>query len=201
MFFLGRIITKNKNLDTFDFIDVTSDVSKIDDSTPTLIIGRSLAESIYGKDKIHLLDKKICDNVYWTFSKLEKRSEYDQCIDKFITSITTSIFNNVKYVYFNIFTKSFSCIKNLIKYVDNDDDKIFYLHNRHLYMLCNNTIVGLSLIDTEYIGICDNKILNKIKSNRHNKIIYNDFFIDRKIKNLLNNCNYIIPYMHQLYNI
>lgn len=193
---LGRIITKSKNVDVVEFIEVTDDVNKIDGKIPTLIIGRSFAESIYGKDMIHLLDKKICDNVFWTFSKLEKRSEYDQDIECFVTSIVSSLLNNIKYYYFNIFTKSLSCIKNLINYIDNDDDKVFYVYKKHIYMLCNNTVVGLSLFDTEYIGVTDDKVLNRIKSNSHNVIIYNDYFISKKMKKLLNNNSFIVPYFY-----
>jgi hypothetical protein len=47
---IGRIITKNKNIDTLDFVDVTSDISSIDNFVPTLIIGKKQAEEIYGKE-------------------------------------------------------------------------------------------------------------------------------------------------------
>ena len=73
--YIGRIITKNKNINTLDFVDVTKNVGSIDNFTPTLIIGKKKAEEIYGKENIKVLDKKITNNVSWTFDKVERRNE------------------------------------------------------------------------------------------------------------------------------
>ena len=56
---IGRIITKNKNIDTLDFVDVTEHIGNIDNFIPTLIVGKKNAEEIYGKDNVKVLDKKI----------------------------------------------------------------------------------------------------------------------------------------------
>ena len=78
MEYLGRVITNGRKINTIDFVDKTSKYDSIDTSIPTLIIGKALAEKIYGKDKIHILTKKIEDNVFWTYSKTEKRQKYEK---------------------------------------------------------------------------------------------------------------------------
>ena len=63
--YLGRIITKSKNVDTIDFVDITNDKSFAKDCTiPTLVIGKKNAQELVGKENIHFLDKKISDNLY-----------------------------------------------------------------------------------------------------------------------------------------
>ena len=81
--YIGRIITKGKNLETLDFVEVTTKFEKGDNSIPTLIIGKENAEKIYGKENIHVLDKKIEDNVYWTFGKLERRNDFERDLQSF----------------------------------------------------------------------------------------------------------------------
>jgi hypothetical protein len=66
---IGRIISNKENIDTLDFVDVTENIGSIDNFIPTLIIGKKKAEEIYGKDNIKVLDKKISQNVSWTFDK------------------------------------------------------------------------------------------------------------------------------------
>lgn len=198
MKYIGRIITKSKNIEPLDFVEVTDDKEKIDKSIPTLIIGKQTAESIYGKDKIHLLDKKIEDNVYWTFGKLEKRTEFENDLETFNNIILKNLLETVNYVYFNIFTMSMSCIKRFIKYLSNDIDKVIYRFGDHLYVLCNNSVVGISMIDLEYIGIDKNSVIQKIEKNTHNKIINNDYFISKNLKNKLNGNKIIVPYLYFL---
>ena len=58
--FLGQVITKNNTIETLDFINVTSDTAVSDNATIyTLVIGKQLAETLYGKENVHILDKTI----------------------------------------------------------------------------------------------------------------------------------------------
>ena len=78
MNYIGRIITKNK-LESSTLFDITSSLKKVNDDIPTLIIGWNNAKTIYG-DNLDILDKKISKNLYWTFSKREKRNDYENDI-------------------------------------------------------------------------------------------------------------------------
>ena len=50
--YIGRIITKNKNINTLDFVDVTDNFGSIDNFVPTLVIGKKNAENFFGKHNI-----------------------------------------------------------------------------------------------------------------------------------------------------
>ena len=71
MNYLANIYTKSK-LDIEPFFNVVDDENKLIDGIPTLIIGWDSVKSLYGD--INILDKKVKDNIYWTFGKRERRN-------------------------------------------------------------------------------------------------------------------------------
>ena len=106
--YIGRIITKGKNLETVDFVDITQQLNITDKTVPTLIIGKQNAEKIYGKENVHVLDKKIEDNVYWTFGKLERRNDFERDLLAFNKMLIKKLFKNVNYEYFNVYTSDYN---------------------------------------------------------------------------------------------
>lgn len=196
--YIGKIITKSKNLDTIDFVEITSKYEMSDNTLPTLIIGKENAEKIYGKEKIHVLDKKIEENVYWTFSKLERRNDYEKDLHSFNMKLINNLLNKVQYSYFNIFTCKYEDVKNVIIKIDTLNTNVFYITNEHLYMLLNNDVIGISFEELKYIGIPKEKILSRIKKNKYNKIINNDYFISKNMHRYLNNNKIIVPYVYFL---
>ena len=71
MNYLANIYTKSK-LDIEPFFNVVDDENKLIDGIPTLIIGWDSVKSLYGD--INILDKKVKDNIYWTFGQRERRN-------------------------------------------------------------------------------------------------------------------------------
>ena len=65
-------------------------------------------------------------------------------------------------------------------------------------MLLNKTVVGVSFDELEYVGISRDKVIERIKSNKNNKIINNDYFISKNMRKYLNNDRIIIPYVYFL---
>lgn len=200
MEYLGRVITNGRKINTIDFVDKTSKYDSIDTSIPTLIIGKALAEKIYGKDKIHILTKKIEDNVFWTYSKTEKRNEFEADMEKFNAYIIKNMRSRLKYTYFSVLTNPFSKVKSLIKYIsDKNIKKVIYIYNKHLYIYSGkNLVLGLSLVETEYIGLNSEKIVTKIKKNPNNIIIENDYFLSYSMKIRLDDDFVVIPYLYSL---
>ena len=117
-----------RKIDTIDLVEITNRVDGIDESVPTLIVGKELAESICGKENIHVLDKKIKKNLFWTFARLEKRSEYELDIEKFNSFVIIKLMSMVKYTFFNMYYEPLSRIKRLISFVANDEEKIGRAH-------------------------------------------------------------------------
>lgn len=183
-----------------DFIDVTADTSAIDNSMPTLIIGKKRAEEIYGKDKIKVLNKRIEENIYWTYAKNERRNDFEKDVQAFNKIVTNTIFSKIKYEFFNIMMEPYSRIKAFIRFIKSSRKKIIYKANNHLYIYTegNNNIIGLSLSDAVYCGISENKIMNKIKANINNTIIEDNNFLTPKMKQMLSDSNIYVPYLYFL---
>ena len=101
---IGRIITNDKKLRVLDFVEKVNVIAKYDDKIPTLIIGKDIAEELYGKENIKVLNKQINDYTYWTFSKSERRVEFEKDLEKF----NTMLFNKLSKCCSNISSKTFS---------------------------------------------------------------------------------------------
>lgn len=196
--YIGRIISKNKNIDTLDFVDVTENIGSIDNFIPTLIIGKKKAEDIYGKENIKVLDKKITDNISWTFDKVERRNEYERDLKAFNDSLIKTIKKNIKYEFFNIYIEPISRIKKLISFIKSPKIKYIYIFNSHIYMYYNNIVYGISLSDIEYLGINKNRILKLLNSNSSNIIVENHDFLSKKMKQTIKDDKILVPYLYFL---
>ena len=198
--FLGRVVTKQKKIDTIDFVDITQDKNSIDDTTPTIIVGKSLAESIYGKENVHIIDKKIRDNVFWTYSKTEKRSEYEVGIGKFNNYIVKSIGKRIRYNFFSIFRNSYSEKKQVIKALTKGKTRrVIYITKSHIYIYSGqDSVMGISLDELSYIGIPREKIVDRIKRNRNNNILFNDSFLSYSMKDKIDRDPVITTFLYYI---
>lgn len=198
--FLGQVITKNKTFESLDFINVTSDKVTGDKPIYTLVIGKKLAETLYGKENVHILDKRINDTTWWTYAKNEKHKEYDEGIDKFNSEIVKSLKRNIKYEFLNVLTEDLSKIKAFITFMKGAYKKVVYCSYDHLYVYrkSNNTVYGISLSDMRYIGIDTIKAIDKIKMNPNNTVITDNDFLSSKTREYIGNDEKLIPYLYFL---
>ena len=84
MRYIANIITKSK-INLGSFFNITNDLNNVDKSIPTLIIGWDEVKKIFPEQNI--LEKKIDDMLYWTFSKREKRYQYEIDLENFISIV------------------------------------------------------------------------------------------------------------------
>lgn len=197
MQYIARIISDSNIDKKIDFIEITNDFNKISGTIPTLIIGWNNIKKIYKNASI--LDKKITENIFWTFSKREKRYEYERDVLIFYKYVFNSINNNIKYVYFDVLSSNLTKIKNIIRFFLNKKIKIGYIKNELLYLLYNNEIIGISLSELNYIGLSNDKI-NKFLLKNDVLLIKNIDFLSDDWISLLNDNNIIIPYLYMLKN-
>ena len=94
---IGRIITNDKRLKTLEFVEKTDKVSIHNDRIPTLIVGKSVAEGLYGKDNIKVFNKQIDQYTYWTFSKSERRIDYEKDLENFNKLLIDRLRKSIKY--------------------------------------------------------------------------------------------------------
>lgn len=196
--FIGQVVTKSKTLPIVDYVKTIADYE--DNGMPTLIIGKNKAESIFGKDQVKVLDKKIKDNVYWTFAKNERRVDFEADIEAFNNIIVNKLKKSVKYVYYSIFTENTERTKKFIDWLYNGKKKIIYIYEKHLYMYApkTDTVFGISLNDIEYTGKDPEMVLEKIKANKNNIIIYDNTFLGQRLRLEMANSQFIVPYLYFL---
>ena len=194
--YIGNIISNSKSL-TIDLIKNinVSNFNKNEDQVPTLIIGWNNVKKFY--PDVNILNKKISDNLFWTFSKREKRSEYEKDVFLFYKYVFYCVNKSIKYVYFDILTSSLSKIKSFIKLIKSDDINIAYLNNDILYFLYKKNVIGISLKETRYLNIDDSKIIKFLKNNNI-KIIDECTFLNSDTFNFIKDNNIIIPYLYNL---
>ena len=146
MKFIANIITKNK-IDVSEYINVTKDITEVDLRLPTLIIGWDNVKNIY--PNANILDKKISENIFWTYSNREKRQEYEPDLAKFVKNVFDNLENNVKYIFFNVLTSRLKKIKGLITYINSPFKKIIYVTEKNIYVYDYKLVIGISLSDLE----------------------------------------------------
>ena len=197
---IGRIVTNSKTVDTLDYVEVTNNKCGLDFSVPTLIIGKKNAVELFGEDNIKVLDRKIKDNVYWTYGKTEKRNIYEEDLRKFNQNLIKNLSKRVKYTFFNVLSEPLSRIKRYIKFMRSDEEKIVYITDNHVYIFYNNNVFGLSLDDIEYAGIKKEKVIKQIQENPHNIVIDNTKFLSKKMKNYIKDDKILVPYLYFIAN-
>ena len=190
---LGYIISKRKIKEKVNFVEVVDNIEKIDDPTkPFIIIGMNEAKKLV--DDFNALEKQLDEDVFWTFSKTERRVDYERDLENFYDYILYKNINNIKYYYINILNIKYNKIKKLIIIINSKDKKYIYISKNMIYIYYNNNILGLSIKIIKYINLKIDKIIKKIRNNSNNIIYTNDYFLDERIKNMITNKKYVIPY-------
>jgi hypothetical protein len=185
-------------------VDITSDKSSVNGkdgcSIPTLVIGKKNIIDIVGEDNVHYLDKKVANNLYWTFAKTEQRNEYERDLESFNKLLLDKLLYGVEYRYVNIFQRSLSDLKKFITFMCSPLDKAIYVSRDMMYIYCKKVVYGVSLTDLNYVGITTEKVLKKIYKQRHNRVIYNDYFLKKSLRKQLNMSKILVPYLFFLQN-
>lgn len=190
---LGYIISKRKIKEKVNFVEVVDNIEKIDDPTkPFIIIGMNEAKKLV--NDFNALEKQLDEDVFWTFSKTERRVDYERDLENFYDYILYKNINNIKYYYINILNIKYNKIKKLINIINSKDKKYIYINKNMIYIYYNNNILGLSIKIMKYINLKIDKIIKKIRNNSNNIIYTNDYFLDERIKNMITNKKYVIPY-------
>lgn len=198
---LGYIVSKRKINNLVDFVEVVDDITKINDpSKPFLVVGYKEARELFGD--FNVLEKRIKGEIFWTFSKTEKRTDHERDIDNFYNYIINNIIYNIKYNYINILLLKYNKFKKLYNILFNTKDKNYiYFYKNMIYIYYNKVnIIGISLDILNYLNISTEKVFNKLKQNKNNIIYKNDYFLSEKIKKIIINKKYLIAYFMSLNN-
>ena len=190
---LGYIVTKKILNGISGFVEQVDNITKADSTKPILVIGWSEAKKYEGYANI--LNKQLSFNVYWTFSKTESRSDFEQDLKKFYSIIYNNILNNINYYYINLFKLKYNKLKKLINILYSKERKNIYISNNFIYVPYRpNNVLGISLSMLEYCGIKKDKVISKIKSNPYNILLEDNNPKVFKLSKELGNKKYSLPY-------
>lgn len=155
MRYIGRIITTMKIEDVSEFIEVTQDASSVVNRSatiPTIIIGYKKVTEIFGETSI--INKKLGDNLYWTFTKRERRMDFEDDIKAFYENVEKFIKSHVPYSFFDLLSSSSERKQLLTKVMLGDDKKILYETEKVLYVFLPSVrrVVGISVDELKFLG-------------------------------------------------
>lgn len=198
--FFGRIITRSKRIEANELIDVTSDITSIDPSIPTLIVGKQLAVEMFGADKVKVLNKNIDKNISWTFLKTERRSDFEKDISNFKNDVMRRITKSVKYYYVDVITSSAYKMMRFVRMLADGRSKTVFIRNNNMYIYVDKWVFGVSLDDIEYIGIDRNKVFSFIKRLHNVRFVYDNKNWSIELKRETFDNAIIVPYISFILN-
>ena len=160
---VGNIVTEDgitnvpNNFNVINFESYENETS-----VPTLFIGWENTKRILPKSSI--LNKKITDNLYWTFSSTEKRTIFENDLKSFITKSHQDFVKNIPFYSLDPIILKIKTTKDLLQKLQNFKESFTYLYeNRIVYIYYNSTIISLDLELLKFISFDDNEILEYLK--------------------------------------
>ena len=138
---------------------------------PTLIIGWNIVKNKF--TSVNILNKKITDNIFWCFSFNEKKSDYIENINKFISEGVLNVFNTFKYKILSpVFNED---LKTELDYVNYFSDcnltNIYVSPKQELSILCDDVIYKVNLRELNFFKIKPFFILDYL-SNKYTSFTY-----------------------------
>ena len=170
------------------------DVLKADPLRPILIVGWEKAK--HNELYKSILDKQLSENLFWTFSKTESRSDFEDDLKKFYSICYDKVVASIRYYYVNLLSISHKKLIELCKIVsDPSVRKNIYIHKSMVYVPYKGNVLGVSLSVAEFCKVSEDRIRRFILSTKSNVIVDDSNFKVKKIVRNLENKRYAVPYL------
>jgi hypothetical protein len=117
-----------------------TNIMSFDEGLIEIIVGWDLAKSLGGS----ILNHKISENRYWTFSPREKRKIFEEHLQSFLKESVEEIINKTKIN--NLNPIDFENEKEYLKFIKQSVGGCDgYLYSNRLYVYCGNLIYHIDL--------------------------------------------------------
>jgi len=188
MITVGNIITKESITGIPSNFGVYETVSTTD--IPNLIIGWELTKTLYPEASI--LRKKIKDNLYWTFSPIEKRSHFENDLKKYIDKSYKDYINKIKFYSIDPIVHKINTVDELLSKLSIVAGGFTYLYvNKVVYVYHDFVIYSIDLELLDFIGFDRKIILSTLKETTN--------FFEGELKNFKSELKYLdikyLPYL------
>lgn len=156
---IGNVVTTKLKDIKLPYFNVVSDISEIDNEYPTLLVGYY---ELKGKYELDFIERKIEDNLYWTFLKTEERTLFNRDLYEFIQHCEKEFLGDFNYYYLDPFKIKTKSLKKLIKYIQQNQS-YYYIDGDMLYIHSKGVTIGILLGICEVIGIPKNEVFLKLQ--------------------------------------
>ena len=201
---LGNIIFQQEIINKENIINYYNNIEEKNNNLPTLIIGWKLTKNIFGEENVTILNKKIKDNLFWTFSKEEKQIDYNEDIEKFINQLPEDFIKNIKFEHIDPLIIKLNSLDQLLYYIFKKEDKkinCYVASNNTIYFSKvnsktekNNKIFSINLNMIDFLGWDRYLLINEIKNNSQLFITEINKNIEKVFKKIDNYYIYL-PYL------
>lgn len=178
--------------------NIVTSYGDIDTSKPTIIVGWEKYVKQINPD-CDFIDRKLSDNVYWTFSKREKRGFHDEDIYNFVKYAYQELISDINYIYLDYIQFNDKKIAKVLTKIKSLKDSIAFKYHDMIYIYGERLIFGIDIKLLRYLGRNIDNTINFIKDNVQ---IYLD---DEKLPlqydeymNIFDNEIKYIPYIYHL---
>ena len=193
---VANIVT-NTNINIDKYFNVVGTLDEIVQGIPTLIIGWDIVKTI--NPDADFVDKKLSEEIFWTFKKTERRDIFEEDLYNFINYSYNKLIKNINYKFIDLISYSETELKDTFKLIKKMNNVTGYKYKNMLYIHTENTIYGMDIKLLEYVGYNVDETLNKI-------ISYFDVFLENEqilieykdIIDVLNNEVKYIPYLYSI---
>ena len=196
--FIGNIVT-NTNIKNHDKFNVVNSLDNIIESLPTLIVGWDIVKQI--NPNTDFLDRKLSDNIKWTFTLSEKRNLHEEDLYYFIQECHNNLISKVEYTYIDFILTNDDDLADIFKNIKNSGKNIAFKNDNMIYIYSTNNVFGIDLNIIDFVGRNRNKLIDYLKS------FINVFLTDTRIlieykdyMDILNNEVKYIPYLYSIEN-
>lgn len=178
MRYIGRIIASGKVEDVSEFIEVTKDSSSVtnrETKIPTLIVGYKNAKEICGD--VNILNKKIGKNLYWTFSKRERRTDYEEDLKTFQETVSKFVSKFCEYEYIDVMTINDEKRKEFNEVMTDKHVKVAYITGTmyYIYHPVKNKTYGISREVLKAVGSGEERMMKWFKDSSIVTVSESDF--------------------------
>lgn len=193
---IANIVTSNK-VDVTNDINVVKSMDEIIQGLPTLVTSYKWLKENY--DDYDIYNKKLEDNLYWTFSRTERRDIFHKDVEEFVTLANREMVKNIHYVFVDLIQYHPTTIRKIVRKILSLKKKIAFKHKRMIYIYGGELIFGIDLNLLEYMGFDVKKIEKKIKSYCNEFLEDDEIFIE--YKDNMERLNHEVKYIPFLYAI
>lgn len=186
---LGYVISERKLTLEYAFLKQVKSAEEAKNGMPILYVGWSKIKEHPGYKSI--IENRLSDNEFWSFSRSENRSKFEQELKKFATYCINNAVSNVKYKYVNVIMLGVDKLKKLISIIKSGDNIVYVSGEGMAYIPYKEWSLGISFTILEYCGIEKHKAYNWLLANR---VVFTDKELGDE-KRFLGDRKYAIPFV------